>query len=133
MIGAMDPKRLEAVGIFDGLSRKELDRLAQSMDEVSVEAGRQLAKEGQFAHEFFVIEDGSAVVIHDGETLAELGPGDFFGEIGLLETERRTASVVAQTPMELIVMFQREFRQMEKEIPAVAERIREAIRNRLER
>jgi CRP/FNR family transcriptional regulator, cyclic AMP receptor protein len=70
-------------------------------------------------------------VTKDGERIAELGPGDFFGEIGLLETERRTASVVASTPMRLIVMFQREFKQMEKQMPAVADRVRSAIRARL--
>jgi CRP-like cAMP-binding protein len=71
-------------------------------------------------------------VTKDGETVAELGPGDFFGEIGLLETERRTADVVATTPMRVIVMFQREFRKMEREMPQVADRIRSAIRARLD-
>ena len=83
-------------------------------------------------HEFFVIEDGAAEVRKDGERIAELGPGDFFGEIGLLETDRRTASVVATTPMRVIVMFQREFKQMEREMPAVATLIRSAIRARLD-
>jgi CRP-like cAMP-binding protein len=70
-------------------------------------------------------------VVQDGDKIATLGPGDFFGEIGLLETERRTASVVAASDMQLIVMFQREFKQMEREMPNVAERIRSAIRARL--
>jgi CRP-like cAMP-binding protein len=132
MIRVMDSTRLEGVGIFSGLSKKELGQLAQWTDEVSVSAGQALAAEGTFAHEFFVIEEGSAEVTQDGERIAELGPGEFFGEIGLLETERRTASVVATTPMQLIVMFQREFKQMEKEMPAVADRIRTAIRARLD-
>jgi CRP/FNR family cyclic AMP-dependent transcriptional regulator len=132
MIRVMDSKRLEGIGFFSGLSKKELGKLAQWADEVSVSAGHALATEGQFAHEFFVIEKGSAEVTQDGERIAELGPGEFFGEIGLLETERRTASVVAITPMELIVMFQREFKQMEQEMPAVADRIRTAIRARLD-
>ena len=71
--------------------------------------------------------------MQDGERVATLGPGDFFGEIGLLETERRTASVVATTPMEVIVMFQPEFEQMKKELPTVTDQIRAAIRSRLER
>ena len=79
-----------------------------------------------------MIEEGSADVIQHGERVAELGPGDFFGEIGLIETERRTASVVATTPMKLIVMFQREFKAMEQEMPVVADRIRAAIRARLD-
>jgi CRP-like cAMP-binding protein len=132
MIRVMDSTRLEGVGVFSGLSKKELGKLAQWADEVSVSAGHPHATEGEFAHEFFVIEEGSADVTKDGERIAELGPGEFFGEIGLLETERRTASVVATTPMELIVMFQREFKQMEQEMPAVADRIRTAIRARLD-
>jgi CRP-like cAMP-binding protein len=132
MIRVVDSTRLQGVGFFSGLSKKELGKLAQWADEVSVSTGQALATQGEFAHEFFVIEEGSAEVTKDGERIAELGPGEFFGEIGLLETERRTASVVATTPMELIVMFQRQFRQMEQEMPAVADRIRSAIRARLD-
>jgi CRP/FNR family transcriptional regulator, cyclic AMP receptor protein len=132
MIAVMDAERLEGVGVFSGLSKKELGKLAQWADEVSVPEGYELATEGEFAHEFFVIEEGSAEVMQNGERIAELGPGEFFGEIGLLETERRTASVVATTPMQLIVMFQREFKQMEREMPGVAGRIRAAIRARLD-
>ena len=128
----MDAGRLEGVAIFSDLTRGELERVARWTDEVSVPEGYELAREGQFALEFFIIEDGAAAVIADGDRIAELGAGDFFGEIGLLETERRTATVVATTPMELIVMFEREFRQMEREMPSVATRVRSAIRARLE-
>ena len=128
----MDTKELQGIGFFSGLSKQELKRLAQWTDEVTVDEGYELAKEGQFAHEFFVIEEGTADVMQGGSRIAELGTGDFFGEIGLLETERRTASVVATTAMELIVMFEREFRQMERELPSVATRVRSAIRARLE-
>lgn len=127
----MEAKRLEDVALFSKLSKKELESLAQWTDEVAVPEGHELAAQGRFAHEFFVIEDGTAEVRKDGETIAELGPGDFFGEIGLLETDRRTASVVATTPMSVIVMAQREFKSMEHDMPAVAERIRAAIRARL--
>jgi CRP/FNR family transcriptional regulator, cyclic AMP receptor protein len=128
----MDPSRLAGVAIFSDLTKGELERVARWTDEVSVPEGYELAREGQFAHEFFIIEDGSAAVVSNGDRIAELGAGDFFGEIGLLETERRTATVVATTPMELIVMFEREFRQMEREMPSVATRVRSAIRARLE-
>ena len=128
----MDAGRLANVAIFSDLTKSELERVSRWTDEVSVPEGYQLAREGQFAHEFFIIEDGVAEVIANGNRIAELGAGDFFGEIGLLETERRTASVVATTPMELIVMFEREFRQMEREMPSVATRVRSAIRARLE-
>jgi len=132
MIPVVDVKRLEGVGVFSGLSRSELEKLAQWTDEVSVPTGQELATEGRFAHEFFVIEEGSAEVLQSGERVAELGPGEFFGEIGLLETDRRTATVIATTPMRVIVMNQREFRQMEREMPGVADRVRSAIRARLD-
>jgi len=128
----MDAGRLAGIAIFSGLSKGDLQKLAGWTDELSVPAGYELAREGEFAHEFFVIQDGTATVLQGGTELAQLVPGDFFGEIGLLETERRTASVVASTPMELIVMFGREFKQMEKEMPSVADRVRSAIRARLD-
>jgi CRP/FNR family cyclic AMP-dependent transcriptional regulator len=128
----VESSKLVGIAFFSGLSKNELEKVAQWTDEVDVPAGTALATEGRFAHEFFVIEDGSADVTQDGIKIAELGPGDFFGEIGLIETERRTATVTASTSMRLIVMFQREFAQMEREMPAVADRIRAAIRARLD-
>jgi CRP-like cAMP-binding protein len=127
----VEAKRLEQVALFSTLSKKELEQVAQWTDELTVPEGDELATQGSFAHEFFLIEDGTAEVRKDGETLNVLGPGDFFGEIGLLETDRRTATVVATTPLTVIVMAQREFKSMEKDMPAVADRIRAAIRARL--
>jgi CRP/FNR family cyclic AMP-dependent transcriptional regulator len=129
----MDVTDLRRVELFSSLSKRELEQLARWTDEVSVPAGRELATEGRFAHEFFVIVEGGAEVVKDGERIAELGPGDFFGEIALLETDRRTASVIAASDMRLIVMFEREFKAMEHDMPDVAERIRAAIRERLSR
>jgi CRP-like cAMP-binding protein len=128
---AVDAGRLEGIPLFSSLSKSEREQVARWADEVDVPAGKELAREGSFAHEFFVIEDGAAEVRRDGAVVNELGPGDFFGEIGLLETERRTASVVATTPLTAIVMFQREFREMEHALPDVADKIRAAIRARL--
>jgi CRP/FNR family transcriptional regulator, cyclic AMP receptor protein len=127
----MDAKELEHVALFSSLSKKEREQIAQHADVVEVPEGTELATEGTFAHEFFVIEQGSAEVRSGDTVINELGPGDFFGEIGLIETERRTATVVATTPMRLIVMFQREFRQLEHDQPSVADRIHAAIRARL--
>ena len=102
-------------------------------DEIEVPEGRRLATEGDFAYEFFVILDGTAEVTRDGETLAELGPDDFFGEIGLLESERRTANVTATSPMRAIVIFGPQFRYVEREMPELAQQIRAAIRDRISR
>jgi CRP-like cAMP-binding protein len=127
----MDAATLQGISLFSTLSKKELGQLGRWIDEIDVKEGTHLAREGTFAHEFFVIQEGSAEVRQGDDKLRDLGPGDFFGEIGLLETERRTASVIAETPMRLLVMFQREFKQMERDLPAVAERIRAAIYERL--
>jgi CRP/FNR family transcriptional regulator, cyclic AMP receptor protein len=129
----VDVKRLKSVELFEGLSDRELRGVAHYADQVPVKAGQVLAEEGKFAYEFFVIEDGTAEVTKDGRTLAELGPQDFFGEIGLLETERRTATVRATSPMELIVIFGPNFRQLERELPEVATKVRQAIGERLKR
>ena len=128
----MDTTRMKEIPLFAVLSDKERARVAQLADEVEVKAGDHLVDEGKFAHEFFVIEDGQADVVHDGQTVAELGPGDFFGEIALIKTERRTASVIAKTPMKLVVMFGPNFRSVASDLPAVAEKINGAIEERCE-
>ena len=129
----MDPKRLRDIALFAGLSKGELAQVGQWTTELDLPAGRVLGREGSVAYEFFVIEDGAAKVTIDGEHVTDLGPGDFFGEIGLLERERRTATVTATTPIRVIVMLGSEFRAMEREMPHVAQKVREAIEERLAR
>src|ERR1051326_5240166 len=119
----MDAARLKEIPLFSQLPEKQLKTAAQLADEVEVKEGTRLVDEGRFAHEFFVIEDGTADVVHDGTTVAALGPGDFFGEIALIKTERRTASVVAKTPMKLVVIFGPNFRSMASDLPAVQAKI----------
>ena len=101
----MDAKRLEPLPLFRDLSRKEREQIARWTDEVDVPAGYHLLEQGRLPHEFFVIEKGTVAVAKDGEHLADLGPGDFFGEIAIMEHDRRTASVVATTPVTAIVML----------------------------
>jgi len=127
----MNPNRLRDVPMFRHLSKSELERVAGWLQVYSVPEGDLLVREGASAHEFFMIEDGEAAVLEDGERIALLGPGDFFGEIGLLETGKRTASVVATTPMDVIVMYRPEFEQMKTELPTVADQVQAAIRARL--
>ena len=129
----MDAARLKSIPLFASLSDRDRADVARFADEITVPAGKKLAEEGQFAYEFFVIEQGTAEVTKDGRVLAQLGPEDFFGEIGLVEAERRTATVVAKSPMELIVIFGPNFRRLERELPELAGQIRTAIRERLAR
>jgi CRP/FNR family transcriptional regulator, cyclic AMP receptor protein len=126
----MDPKDLKSVPLFASLRPDELALVAQQADEVDVREGKQLITEGRFAYEFFAIREGSADVIKDGETVRALGPGDFFGEMGLTVADRRTASVVATSPMRLVVLTGAQFRAIESRMPSVADQIRAAIAER---
>jgi CRP/FNR family transcriptional regulator, cyclic AMP receptor protein len=130
---AVDPGQLRGIPLFADLSAEELGRAAELTEWIEVSAGETIGAERNFAYEFFVIEEGRAEVVRDGRRLAELGPGDFFGEIGLLVTGRRTASVVAVTPMRLIVMFEQSFRRLEKELPSFAASVRAACAERIQR
>jgi CRP-like cAMP-binding protein len=126
----MDEAHLESIPLFAGLSRKERRMVAQRADEVDVEAGREIVREGDFAYEFFAIEEGIAEVKRGEQHLAELGPGDFFGEMGLLEQAPRNASVITRSPVTAVVMTGKEFRQIDREFPEVAKKIRKAIDER---
>ena len=124
--------QLKEVPFFKSLGKKELRAVAQQTDELDVKAGKELATEGDFGHEFFVIRTGTAEVVRNGEHVRDLGPGDFFGEIALLEEERRTATVRATSPMSVIVMTRQSFRQLDHDMPQVHSAICDAIAERRE-
>jgi CRP-like cAMP-binding protein len=126
----MEEARLRAIPLFAELGRREIEALSRCTDEVDVAEGKELVHEGDFGYEFFVIEDGRAEVRHEGETLAELGPGDFFGELALSGSARRSASVVAATSLTAIVMTRSAYRQMRHDIPAVCDRIEAVVDDR---
>jgi CRP-like cAMP-binding protein len=129
----VDARNLERVPLFAGLSHKDRERIARWADTVDLPAGKHLLDEGRLPHEFFVILDGEVEVMHEGERLATLSQGDFFGEIALIEHRRRTASVVTSAPTSLAVMSPSAFDAMRRELPQVAERIAGAIRERMPR
>jgi CRP/FNR family transcriptional regulator, cyclic AMP receptor protein len=125
--------RLAQIPLFSSLSKRERAQVARAADEVEVPEGKRLVEQGRFAYEFVAIEEGTAEVVQDGNTIRQLGPGDFFGEIGLLEAERRTASVIATSPMKLIVVFGPQLRSLERDMPELREQLQAAIRERLGR
>jgi CRP/FNR family cyclic AMP-dependent transcriptional regulator len=128
----VDADQLSGVELFAPLSAEERERVAHWADVIEVETGHHLIRRDGFGYEFFVILDGSAEVM-DGEVhLADMTTGDFFGEIALTETPRRSASVRATTPMRLMVMGRPEFASMTSHMPLVAERIHTRIAERLE-
>ncbi len=127
----MDANELRDVPLFADLKAPDRRAVGMHADHVAVAEGRVLAQEGQLAYEFFVIRRGTAAVSRDGEPVCELGPGDFFGEIGVLKHVPRTASVVATSPMELIVITDMAFKRIARELPSVAEQIGAALAERL--
>ncbi len=100
----MDPNRLKAIPLFASLDEETLEEIATFAAETSVPPGKHIVKEGDYAYEFMAIEEGEADVVCDGEHLRTLRPGDYFGEIGVLEKTLRTASVVARTPVRLVTL-----------------------------
>jgi CRP-like cAMP-binding protein len=115
----MQRDHLKHVPFFADLPKKELDLIALQTDQIDVQEGKVLAREGDLGNEFFVIESGNADVTRDGERLNQLGEGDFFGELALLDEDRRTATVTATSPMELIVMTRSNFRALDRAMPDV--------------
>jgi CRP-like cAMP-binding protein len=126
----LDPSRLKSIPLFQNVADEDLRQIATFADEVSVEEGRHLVDEGDFSYQFMAIEEGTAEVLRSGEHLAELGPGDFFGEMGLLEKERRSATVVARSPMRLVTLTGWDLKRMEKAIPWAVEHIRAVMEQR---
>jgi CRP/FNR family transcriptional regulator, cyclic AMP receptor protein len=126
----MDEARLKDIPLFAGLNRKERRALAPRADEVELEEGRRIVREGEWPYEFFSIEEGTVEVRRGEQLLAELGPGEFFGEMGLVEDTRRNATVTATSPVRLVVMTGQAFRQTARELPEVAKKVRAAIEER---
>jgi CRP/FNR family transcriptional regulator, cyclic AMP receptor protein len=129
----LDPSRLKQIPLFQDVPDDELGQIATFAQEVSVEQGRELVREGDFSYEFMAIEEGEAEVTRHGEHLADLGPGDFFGEIGLLEKTLRTATVTAKTSMLLVTLTGWDLKRMERHIPEAIERVRTALEDRKQR
>ena len=97
-------ERLRAIPLFSGLTKQELRRVSGLMTPITIAAGRQLIKEGDVGREFMIILDGSAAVRRRGRKIADLGPGDFLGEVSVLSGAPRTADVVATTDMTVEVL-----------------------------
>ena len=126
----MDAAHLDGLPLFAGLSKDERRRVAQLADEVDLAADKELIHEGQFAYEFFAIEDGTAEVLRRGEHVADLGPGDFFGEMGAIKDATRNATVVTRSPMTAVVMTAHDFRRVAADMPAFARQVETAIEER---
>ena len=121
---------LASVPLFSSLDQERLSAVMEWFHEQNADEGVRLVGEGAPGYTFFVLVEGAATVSIAGETLATLGPGDFFGEMAILGDGRRNATVTSTTPTRLLVMFGTEFRRLEAEYPEIAARIDEAVQAR---
>jgi CRP-like cAMP-binding protein len=126
----MDVAALDGIPLFEGLPPEQLERIAGWLEPVDVPSGWFLLNQGSYPEGFFVVLEGEVSVERDGAAIATLGPGEFFGEIALLEDDRRTATVTTATRVKAAVMDAADFFQMCAEIPEVSSRITSAAMRR---
>src|ERR687891_234228 len=123
---------LKRAPLFQNLSRGELVELARLTEDMEVEEGKVLAREGDIGSEFFVIVDGDVAVTKDGSEIRRLGPGEFFGEIALIwDSPRRTATVAAATPLRFFVLTRQAFRSLIDHHPDIESSVLEALEERV--
>jgi signal-transduction protein with cAMP-binding, CBS, and nucleotidyltransferase domain len=127
----VDATDLDAIPLFAGLTLDQRESVARMCQQLEVEAGETLVKEGDFGFAAFAITSGTADVFQDGTVLRALGPGDMFGEIAVLSGGRRTATVVATSPMTLVTVLNRDMWRLEREHPDIASALRNTINERL--
>ena len=123
---------LKCTALFAECTKAELIEVALSADEREAPAGDSLMEEGQGGREFFVLVEGAVVVKRRGRKLADLGPGDWFGEIAILTYKPRTATVTAISPVRLLVISDRAFRRVVETTPRIALNVLRSVAARLE-
>jgi CRP-like cAMP-binding protein len=124
-------EHLANVRMFSALSKKELNLVARAADVVTVKPGAELVTEGTIGHEFFLILSGEAAVRRGGRKVVTLGPGDYFGELALLDRGPRSATISAETELEVAVIGQREFMAVLDQVPAVSHKLLVTMAHRL--
>ena len=122
---------LKRVPLFADCSRGELEQIAQLADEIDLREGKELTHLGGAGREFFVLLEGEADVSQDGRSINTLGAGDFFGEIALVEDVPRTATVTATTPVRVLVITDRAFRQLLEKHPELQRKVLVALAERV--
>jgi CRP-like cAMP-binding protein len=122
---------LKRVPLFKDLSRHDIEQVGQLAEEVDVPAGQVLTRQGASGSEFFVIVDGSVRIDVDGETVRTLEPGDFLGEIALVDDGPRTATATTVSPSKLLVLGRREFRSLMDSYPSIEHSVLHCLVERL--
>ncbi len=126
----MDVARLKSIDVFAGLGDDALNTIATLASEVSVPAGKDLVREGDYSYQLLAIEEGTAKVERGGEHLADLGPGDIIGEMGVLEKAQRNATVTATSSMVLVCMDRWDVKRLGKQAPTVMEQLKALVESR---
>lgn len=128
----MDTTQLKRIPLFSDASDEELKKVAAFAEAKEVDQGRELVKEGGFSRALMAIEEGTAEVTRDGEHIADLGPGDVFGEAGMLDDSQRSATVTATSRVKLISMGHFEVQRLKKDAPGVYAQIEQLVEERSE-
>jgi CRP/FNR family transcriptional regulator, cyclic AMP receptor protein len=128
----MDPGQLKQIPVFADLDDDALRTIAAFAAEVSAPEGKELVREGDFSYDFMAIEDGTVKVHHGDEVIAELGPGDVFGEMGVLERTQRNASVTATSAIRLVTLTSWDIRRLRNDAPEAFARLQDLVRQRHE-
>lgn len=126
----MDPARLKKIPVFADLDDEEIGHIAALAAEVSVPEGKELVREGDYSYDVLAIEEGTARVERNRAPLADLGPGDVVGEMGVLERSQRNATVIATSPMLLVTLTSWDIRRLRKTAPNAVEHLREVVAQR---
>jgi CRP/FNR family transcriptional regulator, cyclic AMP receptor protein len=124
-------EQLAAVPLFEGLSKKQLRRISSLMTRLELPAGKVLTREGEQGSEFFIVLEGEVEVRQGDQVVATRGPGEYVGEIALLDRRPRTATVVATTRVSVEVLSRREFRSLLVQAPELSEQILATVAQRL--
>jgi CRP-like cAMP-binding protein len=126
----LDASQLKRIPLFADADEDELRQVAVFAESKEVPEGEVVLQEGGFSRELLAIEDGTAEVTRDGEHVADLGPGDIFGEAGMLDDEMRSATVTATSRLKLISMGHFEVKRLKKDAPDVYSRIEDLVEER---
>jgi CRP-like cAMP-binding protein len=124
-------RRLEEVPIFEDCTRRQLREVAAISKVVELPAGSVVTRTGDPGEEFFVLVDGSVTVEISPRKRGRLRPGDFFGEMSLLDGEPRSATVRAETDVRLLVIQRRNFQSLLREVPELSHRVLETLSRRI--
>lgn len=129
----IDAARLRRIPAFADLPDPDLQRIAGLASEVSVPSGKVLVREGDWSYELLAIEEGTAEVVRAGARVAELGPGEVVGEIGVMDAVPRTATVIASSPMLLITLDRWDVKKLVRQAPDAIDHLRAVAEQRRRR